>query len=70
MVPKYAFRCEVTYRVGAALVTKASNHEFLPAAMVARDKALAKPGTSRVIVSVILDETHKGRDALAASFNP
>jgi hypothetical protein len=70
MVPKYAFRCDVTYRVGVVLVTKASNHEYLPAAMVARDKALAKPGTSKVTVSVILDETYKGRDSIAASFNP
>ena len=70
MVPKYCFQCQVTYRNGATLIQRTSNHELLPAAMVARDKALAKPGTSRVIVSVILDETHKGRDAIAASFNP
>lgn len=70
MVPKYLYRCDVTYRVGAALVTKASNHELLPAAIEARTKALGKPGTIKVTIWVCLDETYKGRDALAAEFNP
>lgn len=70
MVPKYCFQTQVTYRNGATLVQRASNHELLPAAMVARDKALAKQGTIKVTVLVVLDETYKGGDAIAALINP
>lgn len=58
MIPKYPFQVHVQYRLGEKRLIETRNYETLIAASEAAIVFRKKQSTTRVQVTMIIDETH------------